>query len=82
MMSTMNRGNVETTAVDLLVVVEIGERVQHAATHVGDVGLGELHLGTDDSSQAAVPHEDHHYLIIIMTGCRRTQRLPSQLKQS
>lgn len=64
-MSSSERGNGETTAVDLLVVVKIGQRVQHAATHVGDVGLGEFHVGTDDASQAAVPHEVHHDLIMM-----------------
>lgn len=47
---------------DLLVVVQVGQRVQHVATHVRDVRLGEGRFGTHNARQTAVSHVIHHDL--------------------
>ena len=66
-MSTMNRGNVETTAVDLLVVVQIGQRVQHAVEAGEQPGRAQLEQHDEqhrpvlrEQGQLDGGEDDHH----------------------
>lgn len=68
---------------NLVVLVKSSEGEEHLLAHVGDDGLGNLHVGVDEVGQGTVIHVLHRHLLIRPTRgtIRRTCRCGSRRRR-